>query len=103
AQTFPLRRPPPRAGCWCAHLRASRRALVGSGGRRAEAGGGAGGRAGGCAGGQTVLLESLDADAPPLASVAPARGRLFLFPHDCPHKAEPVLRPPKLLLRGEMR
>ncbi|CAK0912150.1 unnamed protein product, partial [Prorocentrum cordatum] len=68
-----------------------------------EAGGGAGGRAGGCAGGQTVLLESLDADAPPLASVAPARGRLFLFPHDCPHKAEPVLRPPKLLLRGEMR
>jgi len=54
-------------------------------------------------GGETVLLEKLDAASLAVATVAPARGRLFVFPHDWPHKAMPVVRPPKLLLRGEMR
>lgn len=54
-------------------------------------------------GGETVLLQRLDAASPALAAVAPARGRLFVFPHEWPHKALPVARPPKLLLRGEMR
>jgi len=53
-------------------------------------------------GGETVLLERLDVASPALATVAPVRGRLFIFPHDCPHKAMPIIRPPKLLLRGEM-
>eukprot|EP00927_Polykrikos_kofoidii_P071226 TRINITY_DN67523_c0_g1_i1.p1 TRINITY_DN67523_c0_g1~~TRINITY_DN67523_c0_g1_i1.p1 ORF type:complete len:717 (-),score=59.28 TRINITY_DN67523_c0_g1_i1:239-2389(-) len=56
------------------------------------------------AGGETVLLEKLDGDSSSvLAVVTPVRGRLFMFPHDCPHKAMPVLMPPKLILRGEMR
>jgi len=54
-------------------------------------------------GGETVLLEKANCDSPALATVAPVRGRLFLFPHDCPHKAQPVEEPPKLILRGEMR
>ncbi|CAE7660680.1 rpoC2 [Symbiodinium necroappetens] len=51
-------------------------------------------------GGETVLLESLSGG--PLAEVSPVRGRLLIFPHDCAHKAMPVVQP-KLLLRGEMR
>ncbi|CAE7223219.1 rpoC2 [Symbiodinium sp. CCMP2592] len=51
-------------------------------------------------GGETVLLESLSGG--PLAEVSPVRGRLLIFPHDCAHKAMPVVHP-KLLLRGEMR
>jgi len=54
-------------------------------------------------GGETVLLESLDAEARPLAIVKPVRGRLLVYPHACPHRAAAVLAPPKLLLRGEMR
>jgi len=57
----------------------------------------------GSAGGETVLLERVHAESPDLATVAPVRGRLFLFPHECPHKAVPVHEPPKLILRGEMR
>lgn len=57
----------------------------------------------GLAGGETVLLERVHAESPATATVAPLRGRLLLFPHECPHKAMPVEEPPKLLLRGEMR
>ena len=31
----------------------------------------------------------------------PRRGRLFVFPHDAPHLAMPVLKAPKLILRAE--
>jgi len=53
-------------------------------------------------GGETVLLEGLELASPTVAAVAPVRGRLFAFPHAWPHKAMPVEKPPKLLLRGEM-
>ncbi|CAJ1377329.1 unnamed protein product [Effrenium voratum] len=42
--------------------------------------------AGDAAGGETVLLGSLEA-AEPLVQVTPVRGRLLVFPHDCPHQA----------------
>ena len=32
---------------------------------------------------------------------APRRGRVLVFPHDCPHAGRPVVDVPKLLLRGE--
>ena len=38
-----------------------------------------------------------------LAAVAPARGRLLLFPHACPHAGAAVAVVPKLFLRGELR
>jgi len=57
-------------------------------------------------GGETQLLEHMCGTKgyPVVASVAPVRGRLLLFPHACPHLARPVLAEglPKLLLRGEM-
>ena len=64
---------------------------------------------GGGGGGETRLLRSAshpwpeeEGGDPPLASVAPRRGRLLLFPHACPHDGAEVTAPPKLLLRGEM-
>jgi hypothetical protein len=64
---------------------------------------------GGDDGGETRLLRSAshpwpeeEGGDPPLASVAPRRGRLLLFPHACPHDGAEVRAPPKLLLRGEM-
>jgi hypothetical protein len=59
-------------------------------------------------GGSTVLLDQMrtpSAGAAGIrASIMPVRGRLLLFPHMCPHLAQPVLAEglPKLLLRGEM-
>jgi hypothetical protein len=55
------------------------------------------------AGGETVLLERL-VQPSVLATVTPRRGRLLVFPHACPHKAQPVVAHglPKILLRGEM-
>ena len=67
------------------------------------------GSEGGEDGGETRLLRSAshpwpeeEGGEPPLASVAPRRGRLLLFPHVCPHDGAEVRAPPKLLLRGEM-
>ncbi len=37
-----------------------------------------------------------------LASVAPVRGRLFVFPHACPHAGCAVVDVPKLIVRGEL-
>jgi hypothetical protein len=37
-----------------------------------------------------------------LAAIAPVRGRLFLFPHVCPHAGLPVASVPKVLVRGEL-
>ena len=67
------------------------------------------------AGGHTVLLDKLPNEErthrgqmqqPPavLAAVTPRRGRLLLFPHLCPHRADEVVAEglPKLLLRGEV-
>jgi len=67
------------------------------------------------AGGHTVLLDKLpneertkrgQIEAPPsvLAAVAPRRGRLLLFPHAAPHRADAVVAEglPKILLRGEI-
>ena len=55
-------------------------------------------------GGETVLLQRLAQPARILASVTPRRGRLLIFPHLCPHRANEVVAEglPKLLLRGEM-
>jgi hypothetical protein len=56
----------------------------------------------GCSeGGETVLMDALNAPSSSQA-VAPLRGRMLIFPHDCPHKAEPVVQVPKLVLRGEV-
>ena len=52
-------------------------------------------------GGETVLLESLEPGSRELAAVRPRRGRMLIFPHNCPHKAEPVVEVPKVVLRGE--
>ena len=54
-------------------------------------------------GGRTVLLERL-LGGRAIAEVEPRRGRLLLFPHLCPHRADEVVAEglPKLLLRGEM-
>lgn len=52
-------------------------------------------------GGDTVLLESLTSNAI-LARVRPTKGRLLVFPHDCPHRGDEVLSVPKLLIRGEV-
>mmetsp|Transcript_2358 Transcript_2358/g.4434 ORF Transcript_2358/g.4434 Transcript_2358/m.4434 type:complete len:655 (+) Transcript_2358:613-2577(+) len=41
-------------------------------------------------------------NVPVLAAVAPKRGRIFAFPHLCPHEGLPVVDVPKLLLRGEL-
>ena len=56
-------------------------------------------------GGQTVLLERVQPQpCKTLAAVTPRRGRLLLFPHICPHRADEVVAEglPKLLLRGEV-
>eukprot|EP00873_Tetraselmis_striata_P004306 jgi/Tetstr1/424570/TSEL_015095.t1 len=52
-------------------------------------------------GGETVLMDNLNAPSRQLP-VAPRRGRMLIFPHDCPHKAEPIGQAPKLVLRGEV-
>merc|ERR1719458_597788 len=53
-------------------------------------------------GGETVLLQRMEDDeAVVIAEVEPRRGRLLLFPHQCPHLARPTVEIPKLLLRGE--
>merc|ERR1712217_333149 len=67
------------------------------------------------AGGDTALLESLDGDSAlahsgglvpgtrnRVAVVTPRRGRLFVFPHICPHEALAAVEVPKLLLRGDV-
>eukprot|EP00439_Symbiodinium_sp_Y106_P051588 s531_g6.t2 len=66
-------------------------------------------------GGETTFLECLEGDetlassgglAPgeraEVAAVSPARGRLLLMPHACPHLAAPVDEVPKVLVRGEV-
>lgn len=67
-------------------------------------------------GGKTVLLDKLPHEAPVdgysvegrattvLAAVTPKRGRLLLFPHMAPHRADAVVAEglPKTLLRGEV-
>ena len=58
-------------------------------------------------GGETAIVTSLnykdkDEEAGVLAKVRPMRGRLFVFPHLCPHEGCAVVDTPKLLLRGEL-
>jgi len=71
-------------------------------------------------GGETALLERLPGAAQgaqatadqagaaqqaadlTLAAVKPKRGRLLLFPHNCPHEGREVTDVPKLFLRGEL-
>jgi hypothetical protein len=54
-------------------------------------------------GGATTLLQALTGEGRDnvLARVAPKRGRLLLFPHNCPHEGEEVVDAPKILIRGE--
>jgi Ankyrin repeats (many copies) len=37
-----------------------------------------------------------------LSCIAPRRGRLLIFPHNCPHEGAQTISLPKILLRGEM-
>lgn len=60
-------------------------------------------------GGETVIMDQVGEPTDPmsdrvgvLSECAPVRGRLFIFPHDCPHAGRPVVDVPKLLLRGEL-
>ena len=61
-------------------------------------------------GGETALLASPKAptgaegaaEAEALADVKPTRGRLLVFPHECPHAGRPVVDAPKVVLRGEL-
>lgn len=53
-------------------------------------------------GGETCLLDQLSGPSKVLACVSPRRGRLLLFPHNCPHEGRQVQSLPKLLLRGEV-
>jgi hypothetical protein len=61
-------------------------------------------------GGETALLREVKNDvgaagaetAHSLAEVKPVRGRLLVFPHDCPHAGRPVVDTNKLVLRGEL-
>lgn len=41
-------------------------------------------------------------DCPVLAAALPRRGRLVVFPHECPHAGMAVLDVPKKFLRGEL-
>jgi len=52
-------------------------------------------------GGETILLESLSSNQV-VAKVRPKRGRLLVFPHECPHEGSIVVDTPKLLIRGEV-
>ena len=65
-------------------------------------------------GGETVLLDHLPAnnhqnnssrlcdDSIVQYGVKPVRGRLFVFPHSCPHAGRKVVEGSKLILRGDM-
>jgi hypothetical protein len=55
-------------------------------------------------GGETVLLGQTHGPERDrvLASIAPRRGRLLLFPHLTPHEGKEVTHVPKLLIRGEV-
>jgi hypothetical protein len=61
-------------------------------------------------GGETALLRDVKSEcgavgareAAALADVEPVRGRLLLFPHECPHAGRPVLDRNKLVVRGEL-
>ena len=57
-------------------------------------------------GGETDLLKFIPNQGEGcevMFSVVPKFRRLLLFPHACPHIGRPVLCPPKLLVRGEVR
>jgi 2OG-Fe(II) oxygenase superfamily len=56
------------------------------------------------AGGETALLQGLPLGERNiiLAKVQPVRGRLLIFPHQCPHEGFAVIDVPKLLIRGEV-
>lgn len=51
-------------------------------------------------GGETTLLQGPRGED--LASVAPVRGRLLIFPHLCWHEGRATVSVPKRLLRGEL-
>lgn len=63
-------------------------------------------------GGGTVLLRpptnaaadsnSKQSEGIPVATVAPVRGRLLVFPHGCLHSGAATESVPKILLRGEL-
>jgi len=58
-------------------------------------------------GGETVLLDYLPAnneigEGVVRYSVQPVRGRLFVFPHGCPHAGRRVVEGSKLILRGDI-
>jgi len=55
-------------------------------------------------GGETSLLRSESGEGRNeiLVKVSPRGGRLFLFPHSCPHEGNEVVDVPKVLIRGEV-
>jgi hypothetical protein len=52
-------------------------------------------------GGETAILSSKSGGT--VAAVAPVRGRLLVFPHECWHEGRETVSLPKRLLRGELR
>ena len=88
----------------------------GGGGADADADGGGGGGGGGDADADALersgagegRVHAPDSDPDPdpgpwiLGSAAPARGRLVIFPHICPHAGLPTIDAPKVFLRGEL-
>lgn len=53
-------------------------------------------------GGETLLLDQCSWDAIILFPTKPARGRILLFPHACPHAGNVVEDVPKICLRAEV-
>ena len=55
-------------------------------------------------GGETALLGAVTGDGRDkyLATIAPKKGRVLIFPHRCPHEGLVVVDTPKMLIRGEL-
>jgi len=62
-------------------------------------------------GGETVLLDTLPANKNSSldssnsivqCAIKPVKGRLFVFPHACPHAGRHVVEGSKLILRGDI-
>jgi ankyrin repeat protein len=70
--------------------------------KRRRVGGGGSAAAATAAGRSTGGESEASSNQHVLASVAPRRGRLLLFPHTCPHAGLEVVDAPKLFLRGEL-
>ena len=51
---------------------------------------------------EVVESRAVEESPAPGFSVQPRRGRIFFFPHACPHEGRPTVSVPKILLRAEV-